>query len=79
LLQVAIVKEKDDQVCGNVLDLLQDLGYGLSAGLEGQVLSRLNKLAGQDSLGALTQVIHSHLSFLQEHVRHRDAAAHSSR
>jgi hypothetical protein len=74
LLQVAIVKEGDDQVRGNVLDLLQDLGYGLNAGLEGQVLSRLDKLAGQDSLGALTQVIHSHLSFLQEYVRQRDAA-----
>ncbi len=79
LLQVAIVKEKDDQVRGNVLDLLQDLGYGLSAGLESQVLSHLKKLAKQNSLGALTQVINSHLSFLQEYIRQRDAAAHSTR
>jgi hypothetical protein len=75
VLQAALVKERDVQIRGNVLDLLQELGYGSSVGLGGEVLSGLADLLGQESLGAFGQVINPHLSFLQEYMRQRDAAA----
>jgi hypothetical protein len=75
LLQVAAVKEEDDHIRGNILDLLQELGYGFSAGLGGEVFSTLTDLLSQVSLSAFGQVVNSHLSFMQEYIRQRDAAA----
>lgn len=74
LLQAAVFKEKDDQVRGNVLDLLQELGYGVSAGLEAKVLENLTRLSKQEGPNAFGQVVTSHLAFLQEYLRLRDAA-----
>jgi len=68
LLQVAVVKERDDQVRGNVLDLLQELGYGSHAGLGNEVLESLIRLLqGADS--GFAQVVESHRSFLQNHLQ----------
>jgi hypothetical protein len=78
LLQVAAIKEKDDQIRGNILDLLQELGYGFSAGLGGEVFGNLTDLLSQVSLSAFGQVVNSHLSFIQEYMRQRDAAAQPS-
>jgi hypothetical protein len=78
LLQVAALKEKDDHIRGNVLDLLQELGYGFDAGLGGEVFSNLTDLLSQVSLSAFGQVVNSHLSFMQAYMRQRDAAAHPS-
>lgn len=75
LLQAAVAKEKDDQIRGNILDLLQELGYGTSVGLEDEVLNSLTSLRNQPDLGALGQVVDSHLLFLQEYRRQRDAAS----
>jgi hypothetical protein len=75
LLQAAGTREKDDQVRGNVLDLLQELGYGFSVGLEGEVLNSLSGLLNQDTMGAFHQVVDSHLSFAREYGQQRDAAA----
>ena len=75
LLQVAVIKEKDDQIRSNVLDLLQELGYGFSVGLGGETLSSLTDLLGQVGLSAFSQVVNSHLSFIQEYVRQKNAAA----
>jgi hypothetical protein len=78
VLQAALVREKDDQVCGNVLDLLQELGYGSGVGLENEVSNSLSELLSREGLGALGQVVSSHLSFLQEYRRQRDTAGHPS-
>jgi hypothetical protein len=78
VLQAALVKEKNDQIRGNVLDLLQELGYGSSIGLEGEVLNNLTGLLEGEGEGAFGQVINSHLSFLQEYLRHRDSARQAS-
>jgi hypothetical protein len=74
LLQAAAAKETDDQVRGNVLDLLQELGYGFSVGLDGEVLNGLSDLLSQDSTGAFFQVVGSHLSFAREYGQLSDAA-----
>lgn len=79
LLHVAVVKEKDDQIRSNVLDLLQELGYGFSVGdLGGETLSSLTDLLGHVSLSAFSQVVNSHLSFIQEYIRQKNAAAQSA-
>ena len=78
LLQVAAIKEKDDHIRGNILDLLQELGYGFSAGLGGEVFSKLTDLLSQVSLSAFGQVVNSHLFFMQEYIRQRDATAQPS-
>ena len=70
LLQIASVKEKDDQVRGNVLDMLQELGYGLSAGLGDQVLKALSDLIERTESG-FGQVLRSHWSFLQTYMQQR--------
>jgi hypothetical protein len=69
LLLAALLKEQDDQVRGNVLDLLQELGYGSSAGLELEVLKSLAGLQSREDLGAFSQVINSHFAFLKEYMR----------
>jgi hypothetical protein len=74
LLLVALQKEKSDQIRGNVLDLLQELGYGFAVALEDEVLKGLADVQASESLGAFDQVIHSHLAYTQEYVRQRDAA-----
>jgi hypothetical protein len=75
LLQVALSREESDQVRGNVLDLLQELGYGFSAGLEDEVLGSLTSLLDREGLDAFGQVVDSHLGFIQEYRRQRDVAA----
>jgi hypothetical protein len=75
LLLVALIKEQSDQVRGNALDLMQELGYGTSAGLESEVLKGLTDLQSREDIGAFGQVINSHFSFVQEYLRQRDAAA----
>ena len=74
LLQVALVKEQSDQVRGNVLDMMQELGYGSSAGLEDEVMEGMTDLLKSGEGGAFGQVVNSHLAFLQEYLRQRDAA-----
>lgn len=74
LLLAALLKERNDQVLGNVLDLLQELGYGLSAGLDADVLDSFSQLQSREDLGAFDQVISSHRVFVQEYIRQRDAA-----
>jgi hypothetical protein len=74
LLQAAIAKEKDDQTRSNVLDLLQELGYGFSVGLGGETLNSLTDLLGQVSLSPFSQVVNSHLSFIQEYIHQKNAA-----
>jgi hypothetical protein len=74
LLQVALLKEQSDQVRGNVLDMMQELGYGLSAGLEDEALKAMTDLLKSVEGGAFGQVVNSHLAFLQEYLRQRDAA-----
>jgi hypothetical protein len=78
LLQVALQREKTDQMRGNILDLLQELGYGFNVGLVDEVLKGLNGLKGQEGLGAFSQVIDSHLVFVQKYLHQRDAAAQPS-
>jgi hypothetical protein len=75
LLQVALVKEESDQMRGNVLDLLQELGYGISVGLETEVQSGLADLSTRQDLGAFEQVVRSHLDFLGKYIAQRDSAA----
>jgi hypothetical protein len=74
LLLAALEKEQNDQIRGNVLDLLQELGYGLDAGLDEEVSSRLTTLQGREDLGAFSQIVFSHLVFIKEYLRQRDAA-----
>lgn len=71
LLQAAVLKGEDDQVRGNTLDLLQELGYGSSVGLEGEMVNGLTNLLDRERQGAFGQVVNSHLSFLQEYMRQR--------
>lgn len=78
LLQAAVIKEQNEQIRGNVLDLLQELGYGFSVGLGGDVLSSLTDLLSQVGLTAFSQVVNSHLSFIQEYVRQKNAATNSA-
>jgi hypothetical protein len=75
LLQAALRQEQSDQMRGNVLDLLQELGYGVSAGLGSEVLKGLGELQSRESLGAFDQVVASHSAFIQEYLHDRDAAA----
>jgi hypothetical protein len=75
LLQAAVIKEQDEQIRGNVLDLLQELGYGFSVGLGGNVLGSLTDLLSQVGLAAFGQVVNSHLFFIQEYVRQNNAFA----
>jgi hypothetical protein len=75
LLQKALQREQSDQMRGNVLDLLQDLGYGLSAGLGEEVAKGLADVMGQEGEGAFGQVLRSHLTFVQKYTRQRDASA----
>jgi len=74
LLQAAALQEKDEQLRGNVLDLLQELAYGLGAGLGEEVLNSLTELLHREELGAFGQVVNSHLSFAREYIRQRNAA-----
>jgi hypothetical protein len=74
LLLAALLSERNDQILGNVLDLLQESGYGLSAGMDTDVLNGLSQLRAQDDLGAFGQVVDSHRMFIQEYIRQRDAA-----
>lgn len=76
LLLAALHKEPSDQVRGNVLDLLQELGYGFNVGLDEEVLNSLNDLLSREGAGAFGQVVGSHLTFIREYVRQRDAAVH---
>jgi hypothetical protein len=78
LLLAALHKEQNDQIRGNVFDLLQELGYGLSVSLEDEVLKGLGVLLDQAGLGAFEQVVHSHLVFVKEYLRLRDTAARST-
>ncbi len=73
LLQVAVVKEKDGQVRGNVLDLLQELGYGFSVKLGGETLAKLTDLLEQESLTNFSQVIRAHLDFIQTYIQQSTA------
>jgi hypothetical protein len=75
LLQAALEREQSDQMRGNVLDLLQDLGYGFSDGLGEDVAEGLSDVMSQEGEGAFGQVLQSHLSFIQNYIRQRDAAA----
>jgi hypothetical protein len=75
LLLAALHKEPDDQIRGNVLDLLQELGYGFGADLGNDVLKALTGLLERGDSGAFGQVVNSHLAFLQAYVRQRDTAA----
>jgi hypothetical protein len=74
LLLAALLKEQNDQILGNVLDLLQELGYGLGAGLETEVLNTFADLQGRKDLGAFGQVVDSHRVFVQEYIHQRDAS-----
>lgn len=78
MLLVALLKEQEDQVRGNVLDLLQELGYGFSVAVESEVLKGLTHLSSREGLGAFDHVVNSHLGFIQEYARQRDAAARLS-
>jgi hypothetical protein len=75
LLQVALLKEESDQMRGNVLDLLQELGYGTSVGLETEVQPGLADLSTRQDLGAFEQVVRSHVEFLGRYLATRDSAA----
>ncbi len=72
LLLAALEKEQNDQVRGNVLDLLQELGYGFSAGFQRQVLRSFVALQSREVGDAFGQVIGTHLAFAQEYLRQRD-------
>jgi hypothetical protein len=74
LLQAAVLKEEDEQIRSNVLDLLQELGYGFSVEQGGKTLSSLTELLGKVGLSGFSQVINSHLSFIQEYVQQKNAA-----
>ena len=74
LLFAALLKERDAELCGNVLDLLQEMGYGFSIGLEPEMLKGLTNLLTREDLGSLGQVVNTHLTFIQEYVRQRDSA-----
>jgi hypothetical protein len=78
LLLIAIQKEQNEQVRGNVLDLIQELGYGFSAGLELEVLKNLTDLQNREDSVAFGQVINFHLAFVQEYMRQREAASHQT-
>jgi hypothetical protein len=71
----ALVQEQDDQVRGNVLDLLQELGYGLSIGLEEEVLERLAHVRSSEYADAFGQVVETHLAFTRTYISQRDAAS----
>jgi hypothetical protein len=75
LLFAALQKEQNEQVRGNVLDLVQELGYGVSVDLEFDALKHLTNLQNHKDLGAFGQVIDFHIAFVQEYIRQRDAAA----
>ena len=74
LLYAALQKEQNEQVRGNVLDLVQELGYGVSVGLELDALKHLTSLRNHADLDAFGQVINFHVAFVQEYIRQRDAA-----
>jgi len=74
LLLAALLHEPNDQIRGNTLDLLQELGYGSGTDLEENVLKHLTDLLSQGGLDAFGQVVNSHLAFLQAYVSQRDAA-----
>lgn len=74
LLLAALLQEPNDQIRGNTLDLLQELGYGSGADLGENVLKHLTDLLSQGGLGAFGQVVNSHLAFLQAYLTQRDAA-----
>jgi hypothetical protein len=76
LLLAAVQKEQNDQVRGNVLDLVQELGYGCSVGLGPEISRNFADLQGHADVGAFGQVVSSHLTFIQEYLLQRDAAAH---
>jgi hypothetical protein len=59
------------------LDLLQELGYGLSASLDADVIRGFSQLQAGEDLGAFGQVLDSHRVFVQEYMRQRDAAQES--
>jgi hypothetical protein len=75
LLLAALHKEPNDPIRGNVLDMLQELGYGFGADVGDDVLKSLTGLLDREGSGAFGQVVNSHLAFLQAYVRQRDAAA----
>lgn len=74
LLYAALQKEQNEQVRGNVLDLVQELGYGVSVDLEFDALKHLTSLQNHAQLDAFSQVIDFHIAFVQEYIRQRDAA-----
>lgn len=75
LLYAALQKEQNEQVRGNVLDLVQELGYGVSVDLEFDALKHLTSLQNQQAQpDAFGQVINFHIAFVQEYIRQRDAA-----
>jgi hypothetical protein len=78
LLFAALLKERDDELRGNVLDLLQETGYGFSVGLEREVLKGLTDLLTREETGSLAQVIKTHLAFTKEYVRLRDSTDNST-
>jgi hypothetical protein len=78
LLQAAALKEEDEQIRSNVLDLLQELGYGFSVDQGGGTLASLTDLLSKVSLSGFSQVVNSHLSFIQEYVQQKNAAANQA-
>ncbi len=78
LLQTALLREQNDQMRGNILDLLQELGYGFSDGMENEVLTGLDDLMSREGQGAFAQVISSHLAFIREYIRQRDTASQAA-
>lgn len=76
LLLTALDKDPSDQVRCNALELAQELGYGFSVGLDDEVLGGLGDLLSREGTDAFRQVISSHLAFIGDYMRQRDAAAH---
>jgi hypothetical protein len=75
LLLTALDKEPSDQIRCNALELVQELGYGFSIGLDEEVLKGLGDLLSHEGTDAFRQVINSHLAFIGEYMRQRDTAA----
>lgn len=73
LLQAAITQEKDGQVRGNGLDLLQELGYGFSVDLGGEMLTALTELLEEEALSSFGQVVRAHLEFIQTYIQQSTA------
>ncbi len=74
-LLAALTREKDEQVRGNVLDLVQELGYGFTVGMHDQVLKALYAMLEREESSGFGQVITAHLTFLRTYVAAAEGAS----